>query len=363
MRDLSPAARALGAILRGAHPAGLLDPSVAESALEHGVGPLVYRALVDRGHWNTVPSPVQELLARCAREAIVTEPLRQAHLQQVTEALGGQGIRPLVFKGAAVGHSHYPEPWLRTRGDTDLLVRIEEVPRVDAVLTCLGLERFPRPGGSRVTQQARYTTTTQSIEVAYDVHWRVADPHVFAGAFSYEQLQSESVDGPVAGLRRIGDVHALLVACVHRAAHHADSDNVRLLYDISRIAIRLTAGEWRRFVALAAAGGVRAVCHRGLALASELFGPCAPDDVSCQLSMGQLEPSAVFVSHRMNKIAVLRSDLRALPTWGDRLALLYEHALPSREYVRTAGGRHGRALPLLYLERLLRGVNAWLSPL
>jgi len=65
----------------------------------------------------------------------------------------------------------------------------------------------------------------------------------------------------------------------------------------------------------------------------------------------------------MNKIAVLRSDLRALPTWGDRLALLYEHALPSREYVRTAGGRHGRALPLLYLERLLRGVNAWLSPL
>ena len=363
MGDLSPAARALGALISGTHPAGVLDASLAEAALEHGVGPILYRSLVDRGHWDAVPSAVQDLLARSAREAVVTQAVRDAHLQKVGETLGQQGIRPLVFKGAAVGPSHYPEPWLRTRGDTDLLVRVEEVPRVDAALTRLGLERFPRPGGSRVTQQARYTITTASIEVAYDVHWRVADPHVFAGAFSDEQLQCEAVAGSVGGLRRIGDVHGLLVACVHRAAHHADSDNVRLLYDISLIAKRFSVCEWDRFVAQAAAGEVRTICRRGFALATELFGPCVPDDVLRRLSTSRAEPSAVFVSRRMNKFDVLRSDLRALPTWRDRLALLYEHAVPSGDYVRTAGGRPGRHLPMLYIERFVRGLNAWRSPL
>jgi hypothetical protein len=363
MEHLSPAARALGALISGTHPAGVLDASLAEAALEHGVGPVVYRSLVDRGHWKAVPSAVQELLARSAREAVVSEPVRRMHLEKVSEELGQEGIRPLVFKGAAVGHSHYPEPWLRTRGDTDLLVRVEDMPRVDAVMTRIGLERFPRPSGSRVTQQARYTIATASIEVAYDVHWRVADPHVFAGVFSYEDLQRESVEGPMAGLRRIGDVHALLVACVHRAAHHGDSDNVRHLYDISLIAKRLTVGEWDRFVAQSTSGEVRAVCRRGLALASELFGSCAPDDVHGRLSTRYPEPSSVFVSRRMNKIALLRSDLRALRTWRDRVALLYEHAMPSSGYMRTAGGRPEGHLPLLYLERLVRGVNAWRSPL
>ena len=363
MDHLSPAARALGALISGTHPTRVLDASLAEAALEHGVGPIIYRALVDRGHWNAVLPGVQELLSRSAREAVVTEPVRHTHLRTVGEALGQEGIRPLVFKGAAVGHSHYAEPWLRTRGDTDLLVRAEEASRVDSVLTRLGLERFPRPGGSRVTQQARYTITTASLEVAYDIHWRIADPHVFANAFSYDELQRESIDGPVAGLRRIGDVHALLVACVHRAAHHADSDNVRHLYDISLIAKRLTAGEWDRFVARASDVEVRAVCQRGLSLASELFGPCAPDDVHRRLSTRCPEPSAVFVSHRMNRLDLLRSDLRALHTWRERAALLYQHAVPSGDYMRAAGGRTGRRLPLLYIERLVRGLNAWRSPL
>jgi hypothetical protein len=363
MGDLSPAARALGALITGTSPAGVLDASIAAAALEHGVGPIVYRSLVHGGQWNDVAPTAQELLARSAREAVVTEPVRHAHLQKVAGALGEQGIRPLLFKGAAIAHSHYPEPWLRTRGDTDLLVRAEEAPGVDAVLKRLGLERFPRPGGSRVTQQARYTITTASIDVAYDVHWRIADPHVFANAFAYEQLQRDSVEGPVAGLRRIGDVHALLVACVHRAAHHADSDNVRLLYDVSLIASRLAVSDWDRFVAQAASGKIQAVCRRGLALAAELFGGCAFDDVYQRLSTRHSEPSAVFVSRRMNKIDVLRSDLRALRTWRDRIALLYEHAAPSGSYVRAAGGRPGRHLPMLYIERLVRGLNAWRSPL
>jgi hypothetical protein len=363
MEDLSPAARALGAILGGRHAVGSLDASLAAAALRHGVGPLVYRTLVDRGNVSASPPAIADMLARSAREAVVTEPLRRAHLQKVGDALAEQGIRPLVFKGAALAYSHYAEPWLRSRGDTDLLVRGDEVPGVDAVLTKLGLERFPRPDGPRVTQQACYTATTQSIEIAYDVHWRIADPHVFASTFSYDHLLAESVEGPVPGLRRLGDVHALLVACVHRAAHHADSDHVRFLFDISLIAGRLTDSDWRRFVELAETAQVRTVCSRGLTLASELFGRCAPEDVGRRLSAAQAEPSAVFVSRRMSRLDVLRSDLRALPTWRDRMGLLYEHVLPSGDYMRTAGDRPDRALPLLYLERVVRGLQAWRLPL
>jgi Uncharacterised nucleotidyltransferase len=341
----TPQARALAALITGREAATRLDSGLAAAAVEHGVAPMLYRALVDRGDWEQTAGSARGVLARAAREALITEPVRHAHLERTVAALADSGVAPLLFKGAVLAHTHYPEPWLRVRGDTDLLVRKDDVAVVDAVLSGLGLVRFPRPNGSRVTQQARYTMRWQSIELAYDLHWRIADPHVFADALPYEVLESASSAGPVAGARRIGDIHALLAASVHRAAHHFDTG-------------------WQDFCREARARRLRAVCRRALGLATELFELHVPKGVGAALEMCDNEASAAFVTAPMTRLRLLGSDLRALPTWRDRIALLYEHVLPSAEYLRqSADDRARQIVPMMYVERLVRGLNAWRHPL
>ena len=364
MRAPTAQARALAALMMGRQAAVPLDGGLAAAAVDHGIAPILHRALVQRGQWPEIAPPVRDVLTHAAREALIVEPIRHAHLERTIAALASSGVAPLLFKGAALAHTHYPEPWLRVRGDTDLLVRKEDTVVVDDVLTRLGLVRLPRPNGPRVIQQARYTVRWQSVEIAYDVHWRLAEPHVFADTLPYEVLESASVEGPVAGARRIGDVHALVVACVHRAAHHFDADNLLMLYDIRLLAEGLSDVGWRRFCGEASAGRLRAVCRRGLTLAADLFGPCVPGFVVDRLQACDDEPSAVFVKAPITRLTVLRSDLRALPTWRDRIALLYEHVFPPAEYLRHAADDRSRSpVPLMYLGRLLRGLNAWRQPL
>jgi len=364
MNAPTPQARLLAALITGHEAATRLDSGLAAAAVEHGVAPILYRALVARGDWEVATASVRGVLARAAREALIVEPVRHAHLERTVAALADSGVAPLLFKGAVLAHTHYPEPWMRVRGDTDFLVRKDDVAAVDAVLSGLGLVRFPRPTGSRVTQQARYAMRWQSIELAYDVHWRIADPHVFADALPYEVLESASSAGPVAGARRIGDIHALLAASVHRAAHHFDTDHLLLLYDIVLLARGLTDAGWQEFCREAQARRLRAVCRRALGLATELFELNVPKGVDAALEMCDDEASAVFVIATMTRLRLLRSDLRALPTWRDRIALLYEHVLPSADYMRqSADDRARQMVPVMYVERLVRGLNAWRHPL
>jgi hypothetical protein len=363
MRVPGVEARTLAALITGRETVVRLDSALAAAAVEHGVAPIVYRTLTERDDWEHAAGAARSVLGRAAREAVIVEPIRHAHMERTVAALADRGVTPLLFKGAVLAHSHYPEPWLRVRGDTDLLVRREEVAIVDAVLSGLGLARLPRPNGSRVTQQARYTMRWQSIEIAYDVHWRIADPHVFADASPYDVLERGSLAGPVAGARRIGDVHALLAACVHRAAHHFDTDRLLLLYDIALLARGLTDAEWQDFCREARGRRLRAVCGRALGLAAQLFDLNVPERVGAALETRDDEASAAFVTTPMTRFRLLRSDLRALPSWRERIALLYEHAFPSVQYLRQADDRSGAIAPLMYVERLVRGLNAWRHPL
>lgn len=363
MKSPSLDVRALAALITGRGALRPLNGALAASAVDHGVGPILYRALVNRGEWARAEPAAAAVLSRAARQALVVEAVRHAHLQEAAGALARVGIAPLLFKGAAIAHTHYPEPWLRVRGDTDLLIHHDEVQAADGLLTSLGLERLPRPEGTHVTSQARYTMRWRSVEIAYDLHWRVADPQVFANALPYDVLGAAAQVGPVPGTRRVGNVHALQIACVHRAAHHFDTDHLLLLYDILLLAQGLTGAEWESFADEIRARDLRAVCRRGLDLAGELFGLRIPDSGAAALEPCGSEASAAFVTRPMTRLAVLRSDLRSLPGWRDRISLLREHAFPHARYMRLAAGDNATPVPVMYITRLLRGLNAWRQPL
>jgi Uncharacterised nucleotidyltransferase len=368
-------AEALAACLR--QPAFFpptLGPDVCEHLHEQGVGPLVYRALCERHLLDAQPTIVRDQLTRLYREETILEPFRREEVARVLDSLAAAGVRALVFKGTALAYTCYPEPALRPRLDTDLLIRRDDVDEASRVFERLGCTRALRTAGELVTHQFTYVSAQHGLDIAFDVHWKVSDPQPFADLFSFEELEGEA--RPVPALARaarvLGDEYALLVACTHRIAHHYDREILIFLYDIDLLARRLDVSGWDRVVEMARAKRICHVTLRGLDLASNLLGTPIPKPVRSALaddsttSRGD-EPTSVYLDGGLRKIDILRADLRQLK-WRDRLRLIREHLLPAPAFVLRSYGQTRREilpviLPILYLIRIVRGASAWFRPL
>ena len=59
--------------------------------------------------------------------------LRGREIARVTAALDARGVRALLVKGAALAYGLYPEPCLRPRVDTDILVLGDDRAATDLV--------------------------------------------------------------------------------------------------------------------------------------------------------------------------------------------------------------------------------------
>jgi len=345
----------------------LTDDAVHRAACEHDVLPL----FADRMAASAAVSP--DLRARYrleAQMAAAADLAAERALRSLLAALSQRGIDTLVIKGSHLAYTHYARPDLRARIDTDLLIARDAREAADDVLTReLRYEAGSKLSGELTATQQAYVMTTQGRVVhMVDLHWRLASPQVFAHALSFHEMLAESVPIPAlaASARGPCDMHALIIACMHRVAHHHDeADRFKWLYDIHLLASRLTDAEWERFTTLATERGIAAVCREGLERTARWFETSIPARVRHDrrfVDAGQHEETAAFLRVRPRAREEL-DHIRALPRWRDRARLAREHLWPSASYMRRIYAP-GSRLPLtvLYVWRIVRGAAAWVRP-
>jgi hypothetical protein len=335
---------------------GQID-ELLRSAEAHAIEPLLYRHL-DVDVW---PAPVVARWRHAALRAAALEPFRLRDLQELLGTLVAAGIDALVLKGSALAYSIYPEPQLRPRGDTDLLIRREDRERIDALLREHGFRTRTTSGDELAMRQCTYTRVDAAgAEHAYDVHWDITNTPVFADALRFDELRARAVALPQIAehARGLSNVDALLYACIHRVAHHHDSERLIWLVDIALLRARMSSEELQRFWQLAAERELVAVCRRSLAAAAEWLGNDIDDGAAAFLTPEQLtrdEPTARYLDRDVRRGAILAAELRALPGWRARATRLAQLAFPPRRYMREQFSERA-PLPLLYAWRALRGV-------
>jgi hypothetical protein len=364
------------ALLNGeTRDAGTVPPDLVELAYRERVHLLLAERLGVRRPGQSRDA-VADRLATAVRLAAIEEARRSAELVRVVARLESAGCAPVVLKGAALAHTHYRSPWLRPRVDTDVLVAPDSRGAAARVFADLNYMRHASVDGALVTYQETFVRSERDgFEHVFDVHWRVSNAQVVSRVLSHEELRAQAVAVRVHALP-VGTapvdsmlfqvpcpVHALLLACVHRAAHHQDSLDVLWLYDIHLLASRFTADEWQAWRDLVVDRGVAVICARGVQLACTAFHTPLPDSMADAWPAGaaQREASAVFLRPDISRAARLWADLRAL-SFGDRVRLLVEVVLPPVAYMRATGGDRAW-LPWLYLRRVLRGVGKWFRPI
>jgi hypothetical protein len=334
-------------------------PSFWQEARDHGVLPLAVER-VGKAEWLDVSQGLRLRLRREAVDEATRAELAAADLRRVLAALRDATVHPILLKGAALAYTHYRYPGLRPRLDTDMLIRPADVEASHRVFRALHAEYLPHVTGTYVMSQFHYVTRDGfGCAHAYDIHWRIAVPIVFS-----QTLQFDEID---AGAEPIGELgphargpspeHALILACVHRAAHHSGSDRLIWLYDIHLVAERLTPQQQDGFVALAIGRGVAAVASDGLAAARDRFHGTVTTALHARLSSvpRRSEPlTSGFLRARRTPVRDAIANLRALGGTRQRLRLMRELVLPPAGYMREVYARGSRApLPLLYLRRLV----------
>jgi len=351
-----------GSLAHGSN--GYADDLVA-AASHHRVLLLLGWRLRAAGMLDEWPGRFVHAFQVAERNAIAVDCVRQIELAMVLAELHEAGVRALLFKGAAVAHTHYPAPHVRVRADTDLLIGASEVNNLEAVIGRLGYGRPAETSGRLVSYQSHYHKTDgYGVTHAFDVHWRISNLQSLANRFTHAELWEGRV--PVRALGKpavtVDAASSLLLALVHRAGHHPNSQNLLWIYDLHVLGHELTAGQVRQVQEIAADRGLARLVADGLATARDCFGDTSLESVIEALRSRPPRPDDVPAIRESSTLAsVLRLDLEALPTWRERARLMREHLFPPAAYMRQRYPRWPVALlPLAYVHRIARGAPAWL---
>jgi hypothetical protein len=337
-------------------------PALAGAAEAHGVSALLWDALAQA---DGEGARLRDALGPKVRAAVAHDLLLQHELSGLLAACAASSVRALPVKGAALAYTTYAQPWHRPRTDTDLLVTPSSVPAASAVLERCGYRRSDAVStGTVVSHQAVFERTdARGVHHVVDLHWRIVNPHLLARSVAFEDLWARAVAVPALGpaARAPRPVDAVLVACIHRLAHHHGHERLVWLYDLRLLSRDLDDRDWSDLCRSATAAGIAGLCLDGLRQASALVNatlPAAADAVLAEASL--TEPSRMYLHEAVHRRDVLASDLAALPTWRARLQLLCEHAFPPSAFLLQRYGVRSRVwLPALYAHRLLTGARKW----
>lgn len=339
--------------------------SLVAAASQHRVLLLSGWTLRAAGTLDDWPADFITAFQHAERDAVLADCVRHAELATVLARLAAAGVAALVFKGAAIAHTHYPAPHVRVRADTDLLVAATEVPALEDVLGGLGYVRPPETSGRLVSYQSHYHKVDRyGVPHAFDVHWKVSNVQALADRLTWPELWQSRIPLNVLGPSAftVVDVHALLLALIHRAGHHPGSRNLLWMYDLHLLASRLSGAEMSRLEEIAGDRGLGHVAVDGLALARDWFGNAGVGPLIESLRARKAHrQEAIVVQGPWTQARLLRLDLDALPDWKTRSRLIREHLLPSASYMRERYGvRSNLMLPAWYIWRVLRGAPKWL---
>lgn len=343
------------------------DPEDAfwNAAEDHGVHLLLADLAQSLGAAADWPAAASARARRAAVEASVVHTLRERELRRVLDRFHEADIPCLLMKGAALAHTLYAQPHLRPRRDADILIRPDDAPRAQAQLQEGEYIRAVETSGDLASFQRHFERAGVNGSLhAIDLHWRVANPQLFAYSVDYDDLAASRMPVPALGPHAwtASPAHALVLACIHHVAHHQDSDRLLWIWDIHQLLTSLTEDEVAHVVDLASNASMRAVCAHTLALAAAQFPTPSADELIARLRPlpgSDIEASARFLGGGMRLLDILGTDLTMLG-WRRGATLLREHLFPPADYVRSIyKSWPGALLPAAYLHRIVHGAPKW----
>lgn len=345
-------------------PTGLagMECTVSGRIAFHGIALLLINSGSDFPGW---PQTVLEAARDEARIQPFWEDDHRTALSILIEALHQAGIETAVMKGTALAYSVYPNPALRRRGDTDLL--IEHAPR-KSVRTLLRASGFHQRGDRRPLQESWAIATDAGFTHEIDLHWRISASMAVSQAFERDHPRKRLVALPrlSAHAKSIAPLDSFIQICMNRAAHDEFGYLVedrkvfggnRLVWaiDLDRLGQSFGPHGWDSLARIATCCGAAGIVASGMDFARRTLGSSVPEAIEQRLLQAAAGDDTIS-RYFTNRPALTRmsEDMAGADTFADKAAFLISHLFPGREFMANHfPGSDRWPIPLLWARRVL----------
>ena len=320
----------------------------------HGIAMLAH-------HDKRLPAAVRQSLKPRKAMMIANEVLKQRALNELFDAFRTEGLSQVIlFKGSALAYSIYETPWLRPRTDSDCLIDESQLDRFESVFVRLGYHKLFAIDGRHIHYQCTFSKALAGQSaINIDLHWRVNNRQLLAGAYSVGELLERSIGVPALSphIRIPCPTDSMLIACLHRLGHHLKEERLTWLYDIHLLAQTMNRQQWAEMATRATQKQIAGITLDALHYCTRLFDSRIDERAFAVLQEAAQtdEPSQLFLRRNLPEWRYFWHDLKGLNGWRDKASAIWENLVPPPAYVRRQMGT--RWATLGYLKRLLRGVR------
>jgi hypothetical protein len=336
------------------------EAAVLRAIEYHGVSGLLHERLPAHADW---PEPVRAAIRERAMAQAMWELRHKIILSALLETLAEREIASLLLKGSAIAYDLYDRPGDRVRGDTDLLVRAIDIPRVRDALRSGG---FRNDGPSELPEelggQESWThVATDGSRHVIDLHWHTLNAPALQSTFTFDHLWSERRALTTLSNAAYAPRRSMMLAhaCVHRALHdcapyfvgddtYFGGDRLIWVWDIALLAQSLSRADWEELVSFAEPRELGRAIVEGLAAAQALCGAVCPTDIEERLRKSG--SSRYLRSGQFGRAAM---DWWAMAGPRHKMRYAIARLIPSASFMRAKyPGHRDLPLPLLHLRRL-----------
>ncbi|MEL7444660.1 MAG: nucleotidyltransferase family protein [Pseudomonadota bacterium] len=291
------------------------------------------------------PSDIASEIADEARLMGLWEETHKAILVKLLETLATANTKSVLMKGTALAYSHYPDPAMRRRGDTDLLVREKDLEQARASLRACGFERRQDPHGLYFQETWLYDTGAEFVH-SVDLHWEPTDRPVLQKVLRIDEYLESTVPLPRLSPHAFAPnpVLTLIQIAFNQEWHRTrglfvDDERVlggwRLIWsaDYDLLARGFVDEDWDLLVTISNSRNAGPLVHDALARAAKDLSTPVPDTVMSDLQREPDDRTIIDYLSRPDQIGEFEADLQASSGFVAKSKLLFSNLFPSRDHL------------------------------
>ncbi len=271
-------------------------------------------------------------------------------LVEFCHLLNAHQVPFLIWKGSALAYDYYPDPSLRPRIDSDILISPSDK---DKVFSLLKQENYrQKTFHGDLWGQVVFTHTTKWGEQIFDLHWEVFAQQDLKTIFTFAELWGERKKIATLPAYTVNDLAAVQLAVIHWVGHHFMHPEPHWLEDLRLLTTARTPQWWEELKCSCAQKKIEKVVHESLLIALG-ESPWSSAEV-CQFSTSPLNR---LLDPQRNHWRDFLSDFYFLKG-KKRLHFLKCHVLPDSRHLRSKYGALDRCPRLfLYLWHFLKVIS------
>jgi len=252
---------------------------VRETAIQHGIIPLLYRRLKEEMSHLVPSDKLEELRALFMANAVQNLRMTQ-QLIKVLELLANAGIEAMPFKGPALAVQAYGDLSMRSFCDLDILIHEKDFNRMYLAFEVAG---YPSDYPVNLRTEAKFITyQKKNLAISYqgihlEIHWKIIE-RFLSVPFNMDELWAESFPVLLNGrkMMTLSPEDMVIVLCIHGTKHFWN--NLKWLADLVNLILKYPGLDWNRIWEQAEKMRVKRIVALGMALAKEHGGIIYPGD-------------------------------------------------------------------------------------